>query len=133
MRRATKLIIFAKRRGLRLLATSAPRLGDGVGKAARSPWLSVHGAPIEVALALREGLFSKFSPVILTSATLTTGSRSTSLIERLGLGAEPKIEGSSEPLPTVTPIFARNKRRSWMARRPKNPLPLPNPSSRRAL
>jgi len=105
MRRATKLILSQSETGFVYWATSAPRLGDGVGKAARSPRLSIHGAPIEVALALREGLFSKFKPVILTSATLTTGSSFDFLIERLGLGAEPKIEPDGELVAPVTPIF----------------------------
>ena len=105
MRRATKLIISQSEEGFVYWATSTPRLGDGVGKAARSPRLSVHGAPIEVALALREGLFSKFSPVILTSATLTTGSSFDFLVERLGLGAVPELPLEPEAVDKVTPIF----------------------------
>ncbi len=108
MRRAAKLIVSQSENGFVYWATSAPRLGDGVGKTARVPRLSVHGAPIEVAAALREGLFSKFKPVILTSATLTTGSSFDFLIERLGLGSQTEANESVEETPAVTavvPIF----------------------------
>jgi ATP-dependent DNA helicase DinG len=108
MRRAAKLIVSQSESGFVYWATSAPRPGDGVGKAARVPRLSVHGAPIEVALALREGLFSKFKPVILTSATLTTGSSFDFLIERLGLGVQAEAKNGTEEASKVTavvPIF----------------------------
>ena len=109
MRRACKLIVTQSEPGYVYWASSAPRLGDGIGSAARVPRLSVHGAPIEVATALREGLFSKFKPVILTSATLTTGASFDFLIDRLGLNAAPVADeesGTEDKKKTVVaPIF----------------------------
>ena len=89
MRAAAKLVVSQSEKGYVYWATCVPRPSDGIGSAARAPRLSVHGAPIEVAAALREGLFSKFKPVVLTSATLTTGASFDFLIDRLGLGAAP--------------------------------------------
>lgn len=100
MRRAANLVVSQSERGYVYWATCVPRLGDGIGAAVRAPRLSVHGAPIEVAEALREGLFSKFKPVILTSATLTTGASFDFLIDRLGLGTPPIVpaeEGGETP------------------------------------
>lgn len=51
----------------------------------RVPRLALHGAPIDVAAAMQETLFGKVCPVVLTSATLTTGSNFEFLRERLGL------------------------------------------------
>jgi len=56
--------------------------------APRVPRLSLHGAPIDVAAAMQESLFGKVCPVVLTSATLTTGSTFEFLRERLGLTEE---------------------------------------------
>ena len=107
MRRAAKLIVTQSEDGYVYWASSAPRLGDGIGSAARVPRLSVHGAPIEVAAALREGLFSKFKPVILTSATLTTGASFEFLIDRLGLNPAPveAEENGDKEKKVVVPIF----------------------------
>ncbi len=104
MRRAAKLIVSQSEAGYVYWASAAPRLGDGIGSAARVPRLSVHGAPIEVSEALREGLFGKFKPVILTSATLTTGASFDFLIDRLGLNAAPEEEGD-KAITAVAPIF----------------------------
>ncbi|BCM89957.1 putative ATP-dependent helicase DinG [Abditibacteriota bacterium] len=128
MRRAAKLVVSQSERGYVYWATCVPRHGDGIGSAVRAPRLSVHGAPIEVAEALREGLFAKFKPVILTSATLTTGASFDFLIDRLGLGTPPMVkddEGEekkedeaketkkvSAPVPEaarVTPIFRQKQ------------------------
>src|SRR5690606_35561170 len=54
----------------------------------RVPRLALHGAPIDVASAMQESLFGKVCPVVLTSATLTTGSNFEFLRERLGLTPE---------------------------------------------
>lgn len=54
----------------------------------RVPRLALHGAPVDVAAALQESLFGKVCPVVLTSATLTTGSNFEFLRERLGLTPE---------------------------------------------
>jgi ATP-dependent DNA helicase DinG len=58
------------------------------GSAPRVPRLALQGAPIDVAAALQESLFGKICPVILTSATLTTGGNFEFLRERLGLTPE---------------------------------------------
>ncbi|RYX80148.1 ATP-dependent DNA helicase, partial [bacterium] len=120
MRRAANLIVSQNERGYVYWTTCVPRHSDGIGSAARAPRLSVHGAPIEVAEALREGLFSKFKPVILTSATLTTGASFDFLIDRLGLGEPPapkEEEGADAKETTVakaeatrvTPIFRQKQ------------------------
>ena len=54
----------------------------------RVPRLALHGAPIDVASAMQETLFGKVCPIVLTSATLTTGSNFEFLRERLGLTEE---------------------------------------------
>lgn len=54
----------------------------------RVPRLALHGAPVDVAAAMQETLFGKVCPVVLTSATLTTGSNFEFLRERLGLTPE---------------------------------------------
>ncbi|HEX8464328.1 MAG TPA: ATP-dependent DNA helicase, partial [Abditibacterium sp.] len=92
MRLASKNILEQTREGYVYWASSVPRLPDGPGKAARVPRLSLHGAPIEVARAMRASLFDAFRPVVLTSATMTTGGSFEFLIDRLGLGVLPALE-----------------------------------------
>ncbi|PQV65148.1 ATP-dependent DNA helicase DinG [Abditibacterium utsteinense] len=96
MRKASEEILSQSRAGYVYWASSVPRTGDGFGKAPRVPRLSLHGAPIEVAQAMRESVFEAFSPVILTSATMTTGGSFEFLLERLGLKA-PILEASETP------------------------------------
>ncbi|RYG60968.1 ATP-dependent DNA helicase [bacterium] len=92
MRKSSKEILEQMRAGYVYWASSVPRLPDGPGKAARVPRLSLHGAPIEVAREMRHSLFDQYCPVVLTSATMTTGSSFEFLIDRLGLGKLPDIE-----------------------------------------
>jgi ATP-dependent DNA helicase DinG len=96
MRKAAKEIVAQTREGYVYWAQSVPRLAESAGKAARVPRLSIHGAPIEVAQALKATVFDQFKPVILTSATLTTGGSFDFLIDRLGLGAPATEETSKE-------------------------------------
>ncbi|MBW3637884.1 MAG: ATP-dependent DNA helicase, partial [Armatimonadetes bacterium] len=96
MRKASREILEQSRAGYVYWASSVPRLPDGPGKAARVPRLSLHGAPIEVAQAMRASLFDQFRPVILTSATMTTGGSFDFLIERLGLSNAELGVGSAE-------------------------------------
>jgi ATP-dependent DNA helicase DinG len=105
MRKATRDILDQTRAGHVYWASSVPRPADGPGKAPRVPRLSLHGAPIEVAAAMRKSLFDQFKPVILTSATMTTGGDFGFLIERLGLGAltVPEIEEETLKTENLTP------------------------------
>ncbi|HEX9996510.1 MAG TPA: ATP-dependent DNA helicase [Abditibacterium sp.] len=105
MRKATRDILDQTRAGHVYWASSVPRPADGPGKAPRVPRLSLHGAPIEVAAAMRKSLFDQFKPVILTSATMTTGGDFGFLIERLGLGAmaAPEIEEETLKTENLTP------------------------------
>jgi len=77
-----------------------PRIADSnAGRAIpRVPRLALCGAPIEVAEAMQASLFGKICPVVLTSATLTTGAPTGSsafefLRERLGLTPEQSKRG----------------------------------------
>ena len=58
------------------------------GEQNRVPRLSLHAAPIEIAQALRKTVFDAIRPVVLTSATLTTGQDFSFLRSRLGLDDE---------------------------------------------
>jgi len=100
MRKSSQEILDQSRAGYVYWASSVPRLADGFGKAPRVPRLSLHGAPIEVAQALRESVFEQFCPVIMTSATMTTGGSFDFLLERLGLvkAAAPEIADPSSKL-----------------------------------
>ncbi len=55
------------------------------GESNRVPRLSLHAAPIEIAKSLRKTVFDAIRPVVLTSATLTTGQDFSFLRSRLGL------------------------------------------------
>ena len=61
---------------------------QNAGEQNRVPRLSLHGAPIEIAQALRKTVFDAIRPVVLTSATLTTGQDFSFLRSRLGLDDE---------------------------------------------
>ena len=81
-----------------------PRPGDA-RHAQRVPRISFNGAPIDVAPTLRQHLFDAIRPVVLTSATLTTGGSFEFLKARLGLDdavetdeAEEDLEDSGAPL-----------------------------------
>lgn len=64
-----------------------PRPGDAL-RGPRVPRLSLCGAPIDIAEALQETLFNPITPVVMTSATLTTGGSFDFLCNRLGLTVE---------------------------------------------
>ena len=59
---------------------------QNAGEQNRVPRLSLHGAPIEIAQALRKTVFDAIRPVVLTSATLTTGQDFSFLRFAFGLG-----------------------------------------------
>lgn len=64
-----------------------PRPGD-VRSAARVARLALCGAPVDIAGAMQETLFGPVVPVVMTSATLTTGGSYEFLRSRLGLTPE---------------------------------------------
>ncbi len=68
-------------------ASIQPRASDA-RHAQRVPRIAMCGAPIDVAEGMQETLFGPIAPVILTSATLTTGGDFGFLRERLGLTEE---------------------------------------------
>ncbi len=68
-------------------ASVQPRPSDGKS-ANRVPRIALCGAPIDVAEGMQETLFGPIAPVILTSATLTSGGSWEFLRERLGLTEE---------------------------------------------
>lgn len=78
-----------------------PRMADtnaGGRVSTRVPRLALCGAPIDVAEAMQQTLFGKVCPVVLTSATLTTGAPTGAnafefLRERLGLTPEKSEKG----------------------------------------
>ena len=96
-RKAAKTIVEQSLDGYVYWTSSVPRLPDGFAKTARVPRLSLHGAPIEVGKTMREALFNPFRPVIMTSATLTTGGDFEFLLERLGLSNTVKSDETAEP------------------------------------
>jgi ATP-dependent DNA helicase DinG len=78
-------------------AAVTPRPSDS-GRQNRVPRIALCGAPIDVAAGMQESLFGPVCPVILTSATLTTGGSFEFLRERLGLTPE----RCSKPVKTLT-------------------------------
>ncbi len=67
------------------------------GGSARVPRLSMHGAPIEIAASMRSKIFDSIRPVVLTSATLTTGADFSFLRSRLGLDELQVLEAAPKP------------------------------------
>lgn len=106
LRKVSREILGQTRDGYVYWASSVPRLPDGPGKAPRVPRLSLHGAPIEVAGAMRQSVFEQFCPVVLTSATMTTGGSFEFLIERLGLGEPPVVEETKAEAPQLGQLNA---------------------------
>lgn len=103
IRKAAKSILTQNLPGYVYWASSVPRPSEGPGKTARVPRLSMHGAPIEVAVTMQKTLFDQFRPVVLTSATMTTGGSFDFLIERLGLSGPVQVEakeGEKEKTPS---------------------------------
>jgi ATP-dependent DNA helicase DinG len=66
---------------------------------AREPNVAVRAAPIDLAEALRDGVFERMNTVVLTSATLTTRDGFGFVRSRLGLGAGLRVNESSHPTP----------------------------------
>lgn len=64
-----------------------PRPSDG-RSGSRVPRVALCGAPVDVAEGMQRNLFAPVCPVILTSATMTTGGSFSFLRERLGLVPE---------------------------------------------
>ncbi len=67
--------------------------------AAREPNIAIRAAPVELAEALRSGLFERMDTAVLTSATLTTRDGFGFLRSRLGLDAGLRVNESSHPTP----------------------------------
>ena len=67
--------------------------------ASREPNIAIRAAPVELAGALREGLFERVSTVVLTSATLTTRDGFEFVRSRLGLGPGLRITEATHPSP----------------------------------
>lgn len=65
-----------------------PRPSDGRSAQGRVPRVALCGAPVDVAEGMQRSLFAPVCPVILTSATMTTGGSFDFLRERLGLVPE---------------------------------------------
>ena len=66
---------------------------------AREPNVAIRAAPIDLAEALREGVFERMNTVVLTSATMTTRDGFGFVRSRLGLGAGLRVNESSHPTP----------------------------------
>jgi len=66
---------------------------------AREPNIAVRAAPVDLAGALREGLFERVNTVVLTSATLTTRDGFGFVRSRLGLDTGLRVSESSHPTP----------------------------------
>jgi ATP-dependent DNA helicase DinG len=71
-------------------AAMQPRPSDR--GSARVPRLSLHGAPIEIAESMRKTVFGPIRPVVMTSATMTTGSSFEFLCSRLGLDLDDSVQ-----------------------------------------
>jgi ATP-dependent DNA helicase DinG len=67
------------------------------GQATRVPRLSLNGAPIDIATAMQETVWKQIRPVVMTSATMTSGGSFEFLRSRLGLD-----ETSERPVHTLT-------------------------------
>jgi ATP-dependent DNA helicase DinG len=98
-----------------------PRPGDGRSNQ-RVPRIALCAAPIEVADGMQKTLFGAIKPVILTSATLTTGGNFEFLRERLGLVPE-KCETPVETLTLGSPFNYQDNALLYVAR------DLPDPSN----
>jgi ATP-dependent DNA helicase DinG len=81
----------------------------------RVPRIALQGAPIDVAKALQESLFGKLCPVVLTSATLTTGGNFEFLRERLGL-SEAQSKSEVKTLSLGSPFDFQNNALLYIAR-----------------
>jgi ATP-dependent DNA helicase DinG len=67
--------------------------------ASREPNIAIRAAPVELADALREGLFDRVSTAVLTSATLTTRDGFGFVRSRLGLDSGMRVSEATHPSP----------------------------------
>jgi ATP-dependent DNA helicase DinG len=101
--RSSKTILEQSQEGYVYWASAMPRPLESLGRVARVPRLSLHGAPIEVADPMKSALFDAIQPVVLTSATLTTGGSFEFLKERLGLTLyQEEAPGNGPAVDTLT-------------------------------
>ena len=98
MRQTVVELLEQARPGYVYWASIAPRQSDASTRGARVPRIALQGAPIDVADGMQETLFGPVKPVILCSATLTTGGSFEFLRERLGL----TDESCATPVETLT-------------------------------
>ena len=88
----------------------------------RAPRIALCGAPIDVASGMQETLFGAINPVVMTSATMTTGGSFDFLRERLGLVPE-KCATPVETLVLGSPFDYQKNAMLYVAR------DLPDPSN----
>lgn len=81
----------------------------------RAPRVALSGAPIDVAEGMQQTLFGAIKPVIMTSATMTTGGSFDFLRERLGLVPE-KCETPVETLVLGSPFDYEENAMLYVAR-----------------
>ena len=98
MRQTVVELLEQARPGYVYWASVTPRPSDASTRGTRVPRIALHGAPIDVADGMQETLFGQIKPVILASATLTTGGSFEFLRERLGL----TDESCATPVETLT-------------------------------
>lgn len=98
MRQTVVELLEQARPGYVYWASIAPRQSDASTRGTRVPRIALQGAPIDVADGMQETLFGPVKPVILCSATLTTGGSFEFLRERLGL----TDESCATPVETLT-------------------------------
>ncbi len=121
MRQNTRDLIGHNRPNYVYWASVQPRQNDGKS-ANRVPRIALCGAPIDVAEGMQETLFGPISPVILTSATLTSGGSWEFLRERLGL-TEERCETAVRTLTLGSPFDYETNSLLYVAR------DLPDPSN----
>jgi ATP-dependent DNA helicase DinG len=114
MRQTVQELLQQTRPGYVYWAAIQPRPNDN-RHAGRVPRIALCGAPIDVAEGMQETLFGKINPVILTSATLTTGGSFEFLRERLGLTPERCATGV-ETLTLGSPFDYRQNALLYVAR-----------------
>lgn len=91
-----------------------PRPSDG-RHTARVPRLALCGAPIDIADTMQQTLFDQVRPVVMTSATLTTGASFEFLRSRLGLVPD-KCEHEVRTLTLGSPFDFRQNALLYVAR-----------------
>jgi ATP-dependent DNA helicase DinG len=124
MRQTVQELLNQSRPGYVYWAAIQPRPNDN-GRSGRVPRIALCGAPIDVAQGMQDTLFGKINPVILTSATLTTGGSFEFLRERLGLTPE-RCATPVETLTLGSPFDYKQNALLYVAR------DLPDPSQAQA-